>query len=99
MPSQAVNVTGRSLDPVTKHLTIKVEPFLRSALLTTNDCKGYHLSREGAPGLQIPRLIFLLSQLVVKIRDEFKQRQALCAGARSADGNRPPLLLSVICCL
>lgn len=50
MPSQAVNVTGRSLDPVTKHLTIKVEPFLRSALFATNDCKGYHLSREGAPG-------------------------------------------------
>lgn len=41
MPSQAVNVTGRSLDPVTKRLTIKAEPFLRSALFATNDCKGY----------------------------------------------------------
>lgn len=63
MPSQAVNVTGRSPDPVTKHLTIKAEPSLRSASFSANDCKGYRLSREGAPCLQIPRLIFPLSQL------------------------------------
>ena len=39
-PSQAANVTGRALDPGTKHLTIKAQPCLRSALFFSNDCKG-----------------------------------------------------------
>lgn len=63
---RALNVTGDSLDPVTKHPTIKGRPSLRSALFSTNDRKGYRLSREGAPRLHIPRLVFLYSQLVKK---------------------------------
>lgn len=95
LPSEAVNVMGRSPDPVTKHLTIKAQPFPRSASFSANDCKGYRLSREGAPRLQIPRLICLLSQLVVKIRDELKKKKA----ASPRRGGNRPRLISVIGCL
>lgn len=70
MPSQAVNVTARSPDPG------KNIPQLQLKLLSTLLCSPPMTVKVSVSAvLQIPQLIFLLSQRVKEIRDELKKQE------------------------